>query len=176
MRGRVGINANDPPNLPMKVTMNIDIFLTRAINRIFPRPSQARVRFGPPRRTSISMTAAFGGPLLRRGAPIFPWHHTEPQWIERGWQRSGNSYFGHYHAAGRRWRGMILQPYPGGYEAYIWRPPLGELERNTNHRPCFVRPQADGRFMIHFWEMPASLDHAVKCVEDVLKEAYHSLV
>jgi hypothetical protein len=154
--------------------MNLEQWLDHALGLFARQPAPPRVRFGPPRQTRINLQNQAGGRLMRRGQPIRPWHHSDPQWVERGWHRNGNAFQGYYHAAGRHWQGLIREPYPGGYEAYIWNPPLRELERRTGHRPCFQRPQSDGRYSIHFWEMPASLDHAVKSIEDVLKEAYQS--
>jgi len=90
-------------------------------------------------------------------------------WVEKGWRRTHNGYQGHFEALGRRWRGEILVPYPGGYEAYIWEPPLQELSDHP-HRPCFFARGAD-RYNVHFRAMPTSVDHAITNIETILREA-----
>lgn len=154
--------------------MDIDQFINQARSWLSQRASYNRVRFSPPRRTRINTTALFGGIPLRRGAPLLLRHRLPSLSVEKGWQQRHDGHWGFYRAAGRRWQGWIREPYPGGYEAYIWHPPLRELDRNTEHRRCFMEPQPDGRYTIHFWEMPASLDHAVNVIEMVLKEAFRS--
>ena len=156
--------------------MNVGLLLDRAWNRLTGRRPVSRVQFGPPRRSRLNTTEVFGGSILRRGLPIRPRRRSDPQWVEKNWRQTLDGYRGFYHAAGRRWLGVIQEPDRGGYVAYILHPPLQEIDRNTSHRPCFMQPQPDGRYKVHFREMPASIDHAIKSIEDVLKEAYRMRV
>jgi hypothetical protein len=159
-----------------RCNMNVGLILDRALNRLTGRRSAPLVQFGPPRPTRLNMTEVFGGSILRRGMPIFPRRRSDPQWLERGWRQTTDGYRGFFRAAGRSWAGLIQEPYRGGYEAYIWHPPLREIDNNTSHRPCFMQPQRDGRYRVHFREMPATIDHAIKSIEDVLKEAYRTRI
>jgi hypothetical protein len=136
-----------------------------------PQGTPPSVRLGPVQRTPFDRQGAFGGPLMRRGAPLIVRARSEPYWQEKGWRRHGAGYSGHFRIDGRQWSGSIEEPYPGGFRAFIWNPPLGELGRNTGHRPCFQNGRMDGRYEIHFHTMPASLDHAIAGVERVLGEA-----
>ncbi|MFQ5859206.1 MAG: hypothetical protein ACE5LU_26700 [Anaerolineae bacterium] len=136
------------------------------------RPTQLHVALGPPRRTRVDLPPSLKGTPLGRGMPLIIPKRRDPLWVEKGWQRNGNhEYTGFYRAAGRQWRGLIREPYPGGFEAYIWDPPLPDLERRTHHHPCFRDRSADGRYKIHFHRAPTSLDHAIASVEAVLGEA-----
>lgn len=108
---------------------------------------------------------------IRQGAPLrIP---PKPLWFEKGWRpgTEANQYTGEYRAAGRTWRGLIQQPYPGGYTAYIWQPPLAELKRNTTHSPCFIASGEAGRYQVHFHTIPTSLDHVITSIEMVLGQA-----
>lgn len=155
-----------------EVVMNAGYILNKAFDKLMGRPPIPRVRFGPPRRIMIDTSTVFDGIFLKRGSPILLRRRSSPQWFEKGWQRLNNSYQGYYRVADRGWKGLIKEPYRGGYEAFIWNPPLRELERNTEHKPCFMQPRLDGRYRVHFREMPVSIDHAIKSIEDVLREAY----
>jgi hypothetical protein len=118
--------------------------------------------------------ALFAGPPLRRGPPLAVKPRLEPLWAAMGWHQEENSYRGQFHVNGRSWAGLITVPYPGGYMAYIWDPPLREFRANHPHRPCFQNPQPDGactRYTVHFHTMPNSIDHAITAIEDVLKDA-----
>jgi hypothetical protein len=64
---------------------------------------------------------------------------------------------------------MIQEPYPGGYRAHIWDPPLGALDGHP-HRPCFMNPTSEGRYDVHFRSAPTSLDHAITNIEQILRE------
>lgn len=112
-------------------------------------------------------------PFIRRGPPILIPKAEKPFWFEKGWRTSadGKQYVGLYTAVGRTWRGLIQEPYPGGYEAYIWHPPLAQIKRNTSHGPCFMANGETGRFQIYFHATPTCLDHAIDSVERVLTEA-----
>jgi hypothetical protein len=128
----------------------------------------AAVQLGLPQR----LKRALGLSLIRRGPALsLP---PKPLWFEKGWRpvAGTNQYTGLYQAAGRTCRGLIQQPYPGGYIAYIWHPPLAEIQRNTGHRPCFLPNGEAGRFQVHFHTLPASLDHAITSIEAVLTAAY----
>lgn len=129
------------------------------------------VRLGPVQRIPLDRQVVFGGQMMHRGAPLLVRARREPYWQEKGWRRNGAGYTGQFRVDGRQWRGSIAEPYPGGFKAFIWHPPLAELDRNTGHRPCFQNGRTDGRFEIHFHTMPASLDHAIAGVEKVLGEA-----
>lgn len=97
----------------------------------------------------------------------------QPLWHARGWRKASNAkeYSGHFASAGRTWRGLVEEPYPGGFRAYIWHPPLEEIRRNTIHSPCFSRNGDGGRYHVHFSQAPRSLDQAITSVELVLAEA-----
>jgi len=130
----------------------------------------ARVTVGPPRSMKVNMEALWGGEPIRKGAPLVVPRRHDPLWVETGWRRNGKEYQGYFRAAGRRWRGLIREPYPGGYQAYIWHPPMRAL-RGRPHEPCFRRDGRDGRYSVHFRRMPASVDHAIVNVEEVLADA-----
>jgi len=136
-----------------------------------PRPA---VVLGPPRRVTLAPGQALPAPVPRaipRGLPLVIPRREDPLWQEKGWRRNGRGYEGFFRAGRYRWRGMINEPYPGSFDAYIWNPPLAELGNRTSHRPCFSLAGADGRFKIHFHTMPANIDHAVGSVEAVLAQA-----
>jgi len=131
------------------------------------------VTLGPPRRVEIDRRVLYGGSPVRRGPPLVIPSRQDPLWVEKGWRRNGrNQCTGHYHAAGRQWRGLIEVPYPGSYQAYIWDPPLDALWQRTDHGPCFQPDGGGGRYRVHFRHMPASLDHAIIAIEAVLGEAF----
>jgi hypothetical protein len=128
------------------------------------------VRLGPARPIAIDPGEVPDGLWLRRGAPLtIPARH-DPLWKEKGWRREGDSYHGSYRVGDRSWLGRIDIPYPGGFTAYIWDPPLGALA-NHPKRLCFMNGTANGRFLVHFHEMPANLDHAINNIETILAEA-----
>lgn len=124
---------------------------------------------GPPRMIKLNQLPDVKP--IRRGPPLAIPRRDAPLWVEKGWRRTGQGFEGFYRAGGRQWRGLITSPYPGAFEAYIWNPPLAELERRTNHRYCFRSSGPGGRFSVHFSTMPTSLDHAIVAVEGVLREA-----
>lgn len=130
------------------------------------------VTLGQPQRLHFR----FAWPLIRRGRPLLIPKTEKPFWFEKGWRSSadGKQYSGSYTAHGHTWRGLIRIPYSGGYEAYIWHPPLSQLQRHTGHGPCFMPNGESGRYVIHFREIPRSLDHAISNIETVLQEAYPS--
>jgi hypothetical protein len=130
-----------------------------------------RVVLGPPRRLDVNLQALFGGPPLRRGPPLVLPGRQDPLWREKGWRRNGAGYAGYYHAGGDRWRGLVREPYPGGFEAYIWRPPLAELRRYTSYAACFQATGGNGSYKVHFHTMPDSVDHTIAAIEEVLGEA-----
>lgn len=110
--------------------------------------------------------------LIRKGAQLeIP---RQPLWQEKGWRQETDrrQCTGYFVAYGRKFRGLIVQPYPDCYNAFIWHPPLEELGRNTSHKPCFSANGERGRYQIHFRTMPSSLDHAITNIERVLAEAY----
>ncbi len=128
------------------------------------------IRLGPARSIAIDLNEVWGQPRLRRGAPLSIPAHCDPLWREKGWQREGDSYFGSYRVGDQSWPGRIDIPYPGGFTAYIWDPPLGALA-NHPKRPCFMNGTADRRFLVHFHEMPNNLDHAIDNIETILAQA-----
>jgi hypothetical protein len=128
----------------------------------------AAVQLGLPQR----LKRALHLPFIRRGPALsLP---PKPLWFEKGWRpvAGTNQYTGLYRAPGRTCPGLIQQPYPGGYTAYIWDPPLAEIQRNTGHRACFLPNGEAGRFQVHFHTLPTSLDHAITSIEAVLTAAY----
>ena len=134
------------------------------------QPVPANVQMGPPRWVKVDMEEVFREPWLRRGEPLVIRPHPDPLWVEKGWRQEGNTYYGQFRANGRSWRGMIQVPYPGGYQAYIWDPPLQALDGHP-HRPCFMDPRPDGRYQVHFRSAPTSVDHAIANIEQILQEA-----
>lgn len=126
-------------------------------------------RFGPPRM--IKLNELPNVTLIRRGLPLVMPRREDPLWSEKGWRRTSQGFEGFYRAGGRQWRGLIVSPYPGSFEAYIWHPPLADLERRTSHRYCFQGSGVGGRYKVHFSAMPVSLDHAIAAVEAVLSQA-----
>lgn len=96
--------------------------------------------------------------------------HLDPLYKEKGWRRDGRRYQGYYRVNGRRWRGEIRERHRGFYEAFIYNPPMRHLEYHP-HGPCFQPSRADGRFKVHFQEMPMNVDQVIVNVETILSEA-----
>jgi hypothetical protein len=111
--------------------------------------------------------------LIRQGPPVAIPRTERPLWYEKGWREApnANGFVGQYAVAGHTWRGLIEQPYSGGFTAYIWHPPLDEIRRNTTHAYCFTRNGEADRYLVHYCRMPLSLDHAIVSVERVLAVA-----
>jgi hypothetical protein len=127
------------------------------------------IRLGPPQPVKLGLRQLF----IRQGPPlIIPERHM-PLWFEKGWRRANGDkeYIGHYGATGRIWRGLILEPYPKGYMAYIWHPPKADIQRNTTHGPCFSPNGENGRYQVFFHSTPSSLDHVITSIEEVLTQA-----
>ena len=96
-----------------------------------------------------------------------------PLYQEKGWRREGRAYQGYYRVNGRRWRGEIRERHRGFYEPFIHLPSsldVRALKRHP-HGPCFNRRGDDGRFNVHFREMPRDVDHIIVNVETILGEA-----
>ena len=93
-----------------------------------------------------------------------------PLYQEKGWRKEGRLYRGYYRVDGSRWRGEIVEHHQGFYEAFIYNPPLQQLDRHP-HGPCFNRCSDRGRFHVHFQEMPKNVDHIIVNVETILSEA-----
>ncbi len=132
-----------------------------------PAASARSIWLGPLQRVKLALHL----PFIRQGAPLrMP---PKPLWFEKGWRQAADAhqYTGQYKAGGHTWRGLIQQPYPGGYTAYIWDPPLKKIRRNTSHGPCFMPNDETGRYQVHFHTAPSSLDHAITSIERVLTEA-----
>lgn len=132
------------------------------------------IDLGPARsvsQASLGLSVPVG--RIRRGSPLNVHRRSDPLWTERGWRKQGNAYVGHWMVAGRRWRGRIDIPYPGGFQALIWDPPLRELLFHR-HRPCFQSSGVRGRYRVHFSSMPSSVDHAIANIEQILREAVRS--
>jgi hypothetical protein len=131
------------------------------------------ITLGPPQPVKLAQPLIFvKGQRVRPGPPLTLTPHHQPLWYVKGWRKAPDTpeYTGLYTAAGRTWRGLITQPYPSQFDAYIWDPPLRELEKNTDHRWCFGG-NGGGRHHVHFRLAPTSLDHAITSVEVVLAEA-----
>ena len=130
------------------------------------------IQLGPPQRVRLFSSLSF----FRKGASLVVTEPLRPLWFIKNWRRAadGKSYTGTYTAVGRTWRGMIQEPYPHGYTAYIWQPPIAEIRRNTAHGPCFMPNGESGRYQVYFHNTPTSLDHAITSIESVLAQAYGS--
>lgn len=144
---------------------------------VHPQTQQQRtVVLGPPRQIRLDPSQVRPTPAanasIRKGLPLTIPVRCDPLWKEKGWRRNGAGYEGFYRAAGRAWRGLIQEPYPGCYQAFIWDPPLAQLHQRTHHGPCFQNGRNDGRYQVHYHTMPQSLDHAITSIEDVLAEAF----
>jgi hypothetical protein len=141
--------------------------LRQAQANYFDRKSAQCIRLGPLQRLKLIIPQ----PFIRKGSPLrVP---PKPLWFEKGWRQTteANQYTGQFKAAGRSWQGLIQQPYPGSYTAYIWQPPLAEIRRNTSHGPCFMANGEAGRYQVHFHSIPSCLDHAIDNIERVLAQA-----
>lgn len=141
-----------------------------------PRPAVSAavpgVQLGPPQRIQLPNFLR----LIRRGSPVVvpPTSPTlKPLWHEKGWRHAPNAHAiaGWYVAGGQKWRRLIEEPYPKGYAAYIWQPPLAGIRSYTSHGPCFAPSGETGRFRILFHSTPTSLDHVITSVETVLTQA-----
>ena len=136
-----------------------------------PRGRYPGVALGPPHPVDPSVhTPVIPSHRVFHGSDLSLPAYAKALWAEKGWGRQGKSYAGQWVAAGRRWRGRIDEPYPGGYAAYIWHPPLDALEHHP-HRPCFQSAGGGGRYSVHFYPMPQSVDHLITNVETVLSDA-----
>ena len=129
------------------------------------------MRMGPP----VRMNPERRPRLIPLGTPLVDPGPLKPLWSERGWRKTSNGkeYKGRYSAAGRTWGGLIHIPFPGSYKAYIWRPPLDEIRKNTSHGPCFLPNGRWGRYEIHLNPLPSSPDHLIASVERILAQACH---
>jgi hypothetical protein len=137
-----------------------------------PSDAPPGVVLGPPRSVKAAeLGLPPGATMLRRGPPLVIPSRADPLWVEKGWRRNGAGYTGYFRAGGRRWAGLLREPFPGGWEAFIWQPPLEELNRRTSHAPCFQLSAGDGCYKVHFYDLPRSLDHAIISIEAVLAEA-----
>ena len=127
------------------------------------------IQLGPPHRMKLRLRQFF----IRQGAPVLIPKMHKPLWYEKGWRKTANAkeYKGLYTAAGRTWRGLIQEPYPKGFTAYIWNPPKSDIQRNTSHGPCFSSNGETGRYEILFHSTPTSLDHVITSIEEVLAQA-----
>jgi len=127
------------------------------------------LRLGPVQPVRLAPNLFF----VRQSPPVVVPQTEHPLWYEKGWRQAPNAkeFLGQYAVAGRTWRGLIEQPYPGAFTAYIWHPPLDEIRRNTSHSYCFVRNGEADRYLVHYCRMPLSLDHAIVSVERVLAAA-----
>lgn len=127
------------------------------------------LRVGPPQRLKLLSRL----PFFRQGPPIVVPEPLKPLWFTKGWRQAsdGKSYSGSYTVEGRKWRGMIQEPYRHGFTAYIWNPPISEIRRNTSHGPCFMPNGESGRYHVYFHNAPKSLDHAITSIETVLAQA-----
>lgn len=78
-------------------------------------------------------------------------------------------YSGFYRTAGgRKWTGFIVQTNLG-IEPYIFKPPREEIERLTEHGPCF-RSRGQDVFFVHLANVPASVDEAILNIEAFLND------
>lgn len=127
------------------------------------------LQLGAPQPMKLPMSL----PSIYQGPPVLIPQLHKPLWFEKGWRRArdGKEYKGHFFAAGRTWRGLILEPYPRGFTAYIWHPPKSDIHRNTSHGPCFSPNGETGRHEILFHSTPTSLDHVITSIEEVLAQA-----
>jgi len=116
---------------------------------------------------------ALGLSLIPRGARLVVPPTPTPLWTVKGWQRMPdiNEYRGSYAAAGRTWPGVVREPYPGGFQTFIWHPPMADIRSRTSHGACFSSNGESGRYQIHFHTTPSSLDHAITGIERVLQQA-----
>ena len=89
-------------------------------------------------------------------------------WEDKGWQRQGDTYLGHFGTNSRRCPGIIIWDKQGLRDCYISNPPH-ELWKHP-HAPCFCYV-GDGKYSVHFSSRPQTVDAAIITVERILKEA-----
>lgn len=139
------------------------------------------IRLGPPQKLAVKMPAApVNGRRIRQGRPlVLPPVH-QPLWFVKGWRKTTgrDEYRGHFDVADKQWRGLIKRRNGNDYTAFIWNPPLQQIERNTIHSACFSSSLYDdaivdstGCYRVHYHDQPGSLDHAIITIEGVLAEA-----
>ena len=99
--------------------------------------------------------------------------HLRPLYQAKGWRKEGRLYRGYYRVDGRRWMGEIRERHRGFYEAFIYLPSSLDVKalKRHPHGPCFNRNGGDGRFKVHFQQMPKDVDHIIVNVETILSEA-----
>lgn len=134
-----------------------------------PNPPGSGLHIGVAHRVKL----ALGFSLLPRGPRLVVPPTPTPLWIVKGWQRTPetNEYTGSFAAAGAVWPGVVREPYPGGYQAFIWNPPVVDIRNRTSHGPCFIPNGELGRYQVHYHTTPSSLDHAITSIERVLQQA-----
>ena len=145
-----------------------------------------QIRLGPPQRMTVKPPPIMvNGRRLIQGRPlVIPPLHS-PLWFANGWRKAAgkNEFTGHYSVAGRRWRGLIKDGNGRAYTAFIWNPPMAQIERNTIHSVCFSSSLRDDSitdtkacYRVHYEVNPGSLDHAIVSIELVLAEALNVTV
>lgn len=91
-----------------------------------------------------------------------------PYYLERGWQKVGNTWQGYYRCKLGAWKGLIEERPDGDYKFFIFNPPPSAL--SGNHGPCFSNIGGD-RFHIHFQRNSQNLDSGIMSVERTLYES-----
>ena len=152
----------------------LDFFDLRTPSRGNASSANRPLQLGPAQRIKLNVRQFF----MRQGPPVVIPQTPKPLWFEKGWRQTANAkeYKGFYTAAGHSWRGLIQEPYPKGFIAYIWNPPKPDIQRNTAHGPCFSPNGETGRYHIHFHTMPSSLAHVITSIEEVLAHALNGKV
>lgn len=91
-----------------------------------------------------------------------------PYYLERGWQKVGNTWQGYYRCKLGAWKGLIEERPDGDYKFFIFNPPPSAL--SGNHGACFSNVGGD-RFHIHFQLNSQNLDSGIMSVERTLYES-----
>ena len=94
----------------------------------------------------------------------------QPFWMERRWQRHGDSYFGWYRVAPiGAWQGRIVRRYEGKWSYYITDPPDEVL--SGPHGACFLR-NGEGIYEVHFSRRGTSADDGILGIEWTIRESF----
>lgn len=93
-----------------------------------------------------------------------------PLWMDRRWQRRGDSFFGWYRVSPfGAWQGRIVKRHATKWSYYIYSPPEEVL--SGPHGPCFIR-KGDDVYEVHFSRRGRSVVDGIVGIELTLRQAF----
>jgi len=107
--------------------------------------------------------------IQRGAAPQLVRRVERPYWVERGWTRKGNEYFGNYQTRYGSYTGYIEQQNSNSFQFFIWDPPQ-ELKSHS-HWSCFQH-RGDNWYNVHMGRRPKDLSSGILAIERLITEAF----